>query len=68
MMRLAIDEMYLSVPEENSDEEPPFVGAAILLPDDKQTFAAQRGQFSEGDHAEFTLLDKTLRAKKLDGA
>ena len=65
-MELAIEEMNKSLNEPRPDGKvPPKVGAVLLLPDGKVE-RAHRGELREGDHAEFTLLERKLGHKKLD--
>ncbi|MCK9411441.1 MAG: hypothetical protein M0Q53_04010 [Prolixibacteraceae bacterium] len=63
-MGKAIEVMKKSIPEKNKSNPSPNVGAVLVFPDG--TFdTASRGEFREGDHAEYTLLDKKYRAKDL---
>ena len=65
-MELAIEEMNKSLNEPRSDGKvPPKVGAILLFPDGKIE-RAHRGELRDGDHAEFTLLERKLGNKKLD--
>ncbi len=65
-MELAIEEMNKSLNETRQDGKvPPKVGAILLFPDGKIE-RAHRGELREGDHAEFTLLERKLGNKKLD--
>lgn len=43
------------------------VGAVIIVPDGTIE-TAYRGEFRQGDHAEYTLLDKKLRTKDVTGS
>jgi ATP-dependent DNA helicase RecG len=66
-MQLAIEEMKKSVVENNKKNPSPHVGAVLIKPDgtvDK----AYRGELREGDHAEYTLLDKKNRDKDVTGS
>lgn len=63
-MLKAIEAMKDSVPEEGKDNPSPNVGAVIVFPDGRYE-TAHRGELREGDHAEYTLLDKKFRAEKL---
>lgn len=66
-MRLAIEEMHKSIEERRDDQKAcPKVGA-ILFMRDGTTQAAHRGELRQGDHAEFTLLERKNRSIKLDG-
>lgn len=68
LMEKAIEVMKQSVNEPRTDGKPsPYVGALLLKPDGSQE-AACRGELREGDHAEFTLLERKNRANKLDGS
>ena len=65
-MELAIEEMNKSRNEPRPDGKvPPKVGAILLFPDGKIE-RAHRGELRDGDHAEFTLLERKLGNKKLD--
>ncbi|MBN2639682.1 MAG: hypothetical protein JXR65_11430 [Bacteroidales bacterium] len=60
LMQLAIDVMNKSVNEPREDGKvPPKVGAVLLFPDGRIE-TAYRGELREGDHAEFTLLERKL--------
>lgn len=63
-MELAIQAMKKSVDELNNDAPSPRVGAVLVFPDGTYE-TAYRGEFREGDHAEYTLLDKKYRTKEL---
>jgi ATP-dependent DNA helicase RecG len=68
MMEKAIDVMRQSINEPRVDEKAsPLVGAVLLKPDGTVE-SAHRGELREGDHAEFTLLERKNRASKLDGS
>jgi len=65
-MELAIEEMNKSKNEPRPDGKiPPKVGAILLFPDGR-VVRAHRGELREGDHAEFTLLERKLGHEKLD--
>ncbi len=65
-MQLAIEEMLKSLHEPRSDGKiPPKVGAVLLFPNG-EIVRAHRGELREGNHAEFTLLERKLTNKKLD--
>ncbi len=67
LMQIAIDEMHKSVAEPRDDGKvPPKVGAVIWFPDDNSYEVAHRGELREGDHGEFTLLERKLAHRKLD--
>jgi len=65
-MKLAILAMKKSVDEHNKNSPSPRVGAVLVFPDGTYEIAS-RGEFREGDHAEYTLLDKKNRAEDLTG-
>lgn len=68
---MAIDEMKNSVMEYREDNKAvPKVGAVIVWKDGDQqrVTSAHRGELRNGDHAEYTLLDRKLRDKNLTGA
>ena len=65
MMRRAVEVMRLSKPE--LGKMTPLVGAAVLLADDT-VVAAHRAELRNGDHAEFTLFERKLHNRPLDGA
>ncbi|MEX0813910.1 MAG: ATP-binding protein [Chitinophagales bacterium] len=67
LMQMAIDEMNKSVNEPRPDGKvPPKVGAVLLFPDGRIE-TAFRGELREGDHAEFTLLERKLANENLEG-
>jgi len=63
-MEQAIEVMKKSIPENRNDKSSPLVGAVLVFPDGT-TDTAYRGELREGDHAEYTLLDKKNRTKDL---
>lgn len=68
---MAIEEMKNSVMEKRDDDKAvPKVGAVLVWNDgDKQRVTtAHRGELRNGDHAEYTLLDRKLRDKDLTDA
>lgn len=65
-MELAIQAMKKSVDERNKNSPSPRVGAVLVFPDGTYEIAS-RGEFREGDHAEYTLLDKKNRTEDLTG-
>ena len=68
LMEQAIEVMRQSVTEPRPDRKAsPLVGA-VLLRSDGTVDTACRGELREGDHAEFTLLERKNRDKKLDGS
>ncbi len=67
LMQLAIDVMNKSVNEPRPDGKvPPKVGAVLLFPDGRIE-SAYRGELREGDHAEFTLIERKLANENLEG-
>ncbi len=68
LMELAVDVMLKSVAEVRSDGKvTPRVGAVLLKPDGS-VVTAHRGELRDGDHAEFTLLERKHRDVALDGS
>jgi len=65
-MKLAVEVMKQSIPERKKKDPSPYVGAVLVFPDGTVE-TAYRGEFREGDHAEYTLLDKKHRQKDLTG-
>jgi len=65
-MKMAIEVMQNSIHEKRADKSSPYVGAVLVFPDGT-TDTAFRGEFRQGDHAEYTLLDKKNRTKDLSG-
>lgn len=64
----AVVAMHRSVPEPRADGKvSPLVGAVLWKPDGT-TDSACRGELRDGDHAEYALLERKNRDKKLDGA
>ena len=63
-MELAIDVMKKSVDELKKDTPCPRVGAVLVFPDGTYE-TAYRGEYREGDHAEYTLVDKKFRTRYL---
>ena len=60
LMQMAIAEMNRSINEPRPDGKvPPKVGAVILFPNGNIE-TAYRGELREGDHAEYTLLERKL--------
>ena len=58
-MKLAVEVMKKSIPERKKKDPSPYVGAVLIFPDGTVE-TAYRGEFREGDHAEYTLLDKNI--------
>lgn len=68
MMELAIAVMERSIGEYRQDAKAsPLVGAVLVLPNG-EVDTAFRGELRDGDHAEFTLLERKNRHRALDGA
>ncbi len=73
LMQLAVDVMKQSVSEPRPDDDvPPKVGAVLWKPDGGDSTVgtvetACRGELRDGDHAEFTLLERKNRTSALDG-
>jgi len=66
LMQLAIDVMNKSVNEPREDGKvPPKVGAVLLFPNGRIE-TAYRGELREGDHAEFTLLERKLTNENVE--
>ncbi len=73
LMQLAVDVMKKSISEPRPDDDvPPKVGAVLWKPDAEDSTVgtvetAYRGELRNGDHAEFTLLERKNRANVLEG-
>lgn len=65
-MKLAVEVMKKSIPERKKKDPSPYVGAVLVFPDGAVE-TAHRGEYREGDHAEYTLLDKKNRHRELSG-
>jgi pyrimidine deaminase RibD-like protein len=63
----ATDASCNCVTEDDKKEPTPMVGAA-LVKDGKILEVAYRGELGQGDHAEFTLLEKNLKDVDVTGA
>lgn len=67
-MEMAVKVMKDSIGEKRDDGKVvPYVGAVLVNPDGEFVEKAHRGEIREGDHAEYTLLDKKLRDKDVTG-
>src|SRR5688572_11731786 len=72
-MQKAIEVMRLSVSESRTDGKvAPKVGAVLVeasggAPLQGPITTAYRGEFRDGDHAEYTLLERKKGDQKLDG-
>ena len=65
---MAVDVMKQSIAESRDDGKPcPKVGAVLISPDGKYCSTAYRGELRDGDHAEFTLLERKHRDRDLTG-
>ena len=68
LMELAVDVMRKSVPERRKDgKQSPRVGAVLRMTDGTAVSGC-RSELREGDHAEFTVLERKCRDRRLDGA
>ncbi|MBK8503438.1 MAG: hypothetical protein IPL46_15190 [Saprospiraceae bacterium] len=67
LMEISIGVMIKSVQEPRSDKTSPKVGA-VLVHSDGTIETAFRGELRQGDHAEFTLLERKNRSNPLDGS
>lgn len=64
-MQMAIEEMYQTKMEPREDGKVlPRVGAVLVFPNGDVT-KAHRGELRDGDHAEFTLIERKLFDKSL---
>ncbi|MBL0201324.1 MAG: winged helix-turn-helix transcriptional regulator [Chitinophagaceae bacterium] len=66
LMELALQLMYDSIPE-HTDRADPKVGAVLAKEDGTLVNTAFRGELRQGDHAEFTVLERKHRTDSLDG-
>jgi ATP-dependent DNA helicase RecG len=68
LMERAVEVMTGSVDETRDDGKvTPAVGAVLVKPDGVID-TASRGELRDGDHAEYTLLERKNRASRLDGS
>lgn len=65
-MELAVKEMFKSQ-SEHTDKFDPLVGAVIVDSVGRELRRTHRGGLRDGNHAEFTLIERKLRSTKLDG-
>ena len=66
LMQMTIDVMNKSINEPRPDGKvPPKVGALLLFPDGRIE-TAFRGELRDGDHAEFTLLERKFPNENLE--
>ena len=63
---LAVETMQESL-SENSDKPHPNVGAVALFPDGEM-ICCHRGEFSDGEHAEYGLLERKCKDRDLSNA
>ncbi len=66
-MLLAIEEMRKSVSEPRKDKSNPNVGAVLVSPNGTLIDSAHRGEMRDGDHAEYTLLERKKRSSNVTG-
>ena len=67
-MKLAVESMKSSISETKNDKRtPPVVGAVLVTPNG-DIVTASRGELSEGDHAEYTLLERKRLSVDLQGS
>lgn len=65
---LAVKTMEASVPEPRDDGKATPKVAAVLVMPDGEVFAASRGELRDGEHAEFTLLERKCANLNLAGS
>ncbi len=68
LMEMAVDVMGTSVAEGRIDKVSPKVGAVLVKLSDETIVTASRGELRNGDHAEYTILERKSRDKQLDDA
>ncbi len=66
-MEMAVEEMRKSR-SEHTNKHDPLVGAVLVGKRGKLLGATHRGDLRVGDHAEFTLIERYLRDKNLEGS
>lgn len=67
-MEKAVEVMEQSIGEARDDgKATPAVGAVLYMPDGSIE-TAYRGELRDGDHAEFTILERKKRDERLDGS
>lgn len=66
LMEIAVKEMRKSIPE-HDDKTDPKVGAVMATESGELIDLAHRGELRQGDHAEYTILERKHRNVKLDG-
>lgn len=68
LMELAIQVMEKSIQESRRDRKAsPLVGTVLCMPNGSIE-TAYRGELRDGDHAEYTLLERKQHGTKLDGS
>ncbi|MDR2571584.1 MAG: hypothetical protein LBD23_15010 [Oscillospiraceae bacterium] len=67
LMELTIETMRNSISENRTDKASPLVGAVIVLPDGSVE-TAYRGELADGEHAEYTLIERKMGSYNLAGA
>lgn len=68
LMEIAIEVMRSSVHEPRHDGKANPIVGAVLRRRDGTVVTASRGELRQGDHAEYTLLERKSRDQNLDGA
>ena len=66
LQEFSVMEMYKSI-SEHEDRADPKVGSILTTIDGIVIETAHRGELRAGDHAEFTLLERKCRDRKVDG-
>src|ERR1022692_3222169 len=66
-MEQAVQEMLKSR-SEHTGKHDPLVGAVLIGSNGKLLGATHRGDLRVGDHAEFTLIERYLQNKNLEGS
>ena len=66
-MEMAVEEMRKSR-SEHTHKHDPLVGSVLVGKDGTLLGATHRGDLRVGDHAEFTLIERYLRDKNLEGS
>lgn len=66
-MQLAVKEMVKSR-SEHLDKTDPLVGAVLVSPEGAVLGTAHRGALRTGDHAEYTLIERMLQDRDLEGS
>lgn len=66
-MQLAVEEMLKSR-SEHHDKADPLVGAVLVSPEGDVLGTAHRGALRTGDHAEYTLIERMLQDRDLEGS